>query len=94
VCTLAWAQAADRTPWLEGCAVLGALEIANADGIIRGGGQSHRMADKLVKELGIPMRRQPSNVEHIALEDGHSEFLMAVAGRHATSSRRTIATKS
>jgi len=41
--------------------------------------------DKLVKELGIPMRRQPSNIEHIALEDGHSEFLMAVAGHHVKS---------
>ncbi len=82
VCTLAWSQAADRSPWLEGTAVLGALEISNADGTIRGGGQSHRMADKLRNELGISMKRQPSNVEHIALEDEHAEFLMAVARRH------------
>jgi pyrroloquinoline quinone (PQQ) biosynthesis protein C len=82
VCTMAWSNAADRTPWLEGCAVLGALEISNADGIIRGGGQSHRMADKLTKELGIPLRKQPSNTEHIALEDEHSKFLMVVAKRH------------
>lgn len=83
ICTFAWTHFADRSPWLEGTAVLGALEIANANGIIKGGGQSHRMANKLVNELGIPMSRQPSNQDHIDVEDEHSTFLMMVAGKHA-----------
>jgi hypothetical protein len=72
-----------RSPWLEGAAVLGALEIANADGIIKGGGQSHRMAHKMVNELGIPLSRQPSNQDHMDVEDEHSTFLMTVASAHA-----------
>ncbi len=84
ICTFAWTHLADRSPWLEGAAVLGALEIANADGIIEGGGQSHRMAMKMVNELGIPLSRQPSNQDHMDVEDEHSTFLMTVAHAHAT----------
>ncbi len=82
ICAYAWQHAADRLPWLGGAAVLGALEIANADGIIKGGGQSHRMAYKLKDELGIPLSRQPSNQDHMDVEDEHSRFLFAVAKRH------------
>jgi len=82
ICAYAWQHAADRLPWLGGAAVLGALEIANADGIIKGGGQSHRMAYKLRDELGIPFSRQPSNQDHMDVEDEHSRFLFAVAKRH------------
>lgn len=82
ICAYAWQHAADRLPWLAGAAVLGALEIANADGIIKGGGQSHRMAYKLRDELGIPLSRQPSNQDHMDVEDEHSRFLFAVAKKH------------
>ncbi|MEE8334760.1 MAG: hypothetical protein V3R85_13010 [Alphaproteobacteria bacterium] len=82
VCALAWQHSADRLPWLAGTALLGALEIANADEIIKGGGMSHRIADKLSKDLGIPMERQPSNKEHVAVEDEHSAFLFDVAKNH------------
>lgn len=82
ICAYAWQHSADRLPWLGGAAVLGALEIANADGIIKGGGQSHRMAYKLRDELGIPFSRQPSNQDHMDVEDDHARFLFAVAKRH------------
>ena len=82
ICSYAWQHAADRLPWLAGAALLGALEIANADGIIRGGGLSHRMADKLRDELGIPIERQASNKDHILVEDEHANLLMTVARRH------------
>ncbi len=82
ICSYAWQNAADRLPWLAGAALLGALEIANADGIIKGGGLSHRMADKLRDDLGIPISRQPSNKEHMEVEDEHAHFLMIVAKRH------------
>jgi pyrroloquinoline quinone (PQQ) biosynthesis protein C len=82
VCAYAWQHAADRLPWLGAAALLGGLEIANADGIIKGGGMSHRMAHKLKDELGIPLSRQPSNQDHMAVEDEHSKFLITVAKRH------------
>ena len=85
ICSYAWQHAADRLPWLAGAALLGALEIANADGIIKGGGMSHRMAHKLKDELGIPFSRQPSNRDHMDVEDEHSKFLYAVAKRHMKS---------
>lgn len=82
ICSYAWQHAADRLPWLGGAALLGALEVANADGIIKGGGMSHRMAYKLKDELGIPLSRQPSNQDHMDVEDEHSKFVIAVAERH------------
>ena len=85
ICSYAWQHAADRLPWLGGAALLGALEIANADGIIKGGGLSHRMAYKLKNELGIPLSRQPSNLDHMDVEDEHSKFVIAVAKQHMKS---------
>jgi len=82
VCAFAWQHAADRLPWLAGTALLGALEIANADGIIKGGGMSRRIAMKLRDEVGIPFERQPSNRDHMDVEDEHARFLMIVAKRH------------
>lgn len=82
ICAFAWQHAADRLPWLAGTALLGALEIANADGIIKGGGMSHRVAMKLRDEVGIPIDRQPSNKDHMEVEDEHARFLMIVAKRH------------
>ena len=43
---------------------------------------SHRMAHKLKDELGIPLSRQPSNQDHMDVEDEHSKFLIIVAKRH------------
>ncbi len=82
ICAFAWQHAADRLPWLAASALLGALEIANADGIIKGGGMSHRMAYKLKDELGIPFSRQPSNQDHMDVEDEHSKFLLIIAKNH------------
>lgn len=82
ICSYAWQHAADRLLWLGGAALLGGLEIANADGIIKGGGMSHRMAHKLRRELGIPLSRQPSNQDHMDVEDEHSKFLITVAKHH------------
>ena len=48
----------------------------------KGGGLSHRMAHKLQDELGISIERQPSNQDHMAVEDEHYRFLMIVANRH------------
>lgn len=82
ICAFAWQHAADRLPWLAASALLGALEIANADGIIKGGGMSRRIAMKLRDEVGIPIERQPSNRDHMDVEDEHARFLMIVAKRH------------
>lgn len=82
VATYAWRHGADRLPWLSGTALLGALEIANADEIVEGGGMSHRMAMKLRDELGISIDRQHSNKEHMEVEDEHAVFLFNVAKNH------------
>ena len=82
VATYAWQHGADRLPWRAGAALLGALEIANADEIIKGGGLSRRMAMKLRDELGISIDRQHSNKEHMEVEDEHSKFLFDVAKNH------------
>ncbi len=87
VATYAWKHGADRLPWLAGAALLGALEIANADKIIKGGGLSHRMANKLRDELGISIDRQHSNKEHMEVEDEHSAFLFDVAKNHLKTQR-------
>jgi len=75
----------DGSAWFVANDVCGALEIANADGIIKGGGLSHRMAYKLKNELGIPLSRQPSNLDHMDVEDEHSKFVIAVAKQHMKS---------
>ena len=43
------------------------------------------MAYKLKNELGIPLSRQPSNQDHMDVEDEHSKFVIAVANQHMKS---------
>ena len=38
ICTFAWSHIAEHAPWLEALASSCMLEIANSDGIVRGGG--------------------------------------------------------
>jgi Iron-containing redox enzyme len=83
-CCQAWRHLALHSPWPKAVAAAGCLEISNSDAIIEGGGMAHRMALKFRDEAGIPLRQQPSNVEHMAADVRHAELLMAVIDRHAT----------
>jgi hypothetical protein len=46
----------------------------------------------LDRDLGIPMKRQINNAEHVVMDLEHAQLLMKVAQKYATteSARRTI----
>ena len=85
ICTDAWSHVAEAAPWLEAVAASGVLEIANSDEVVKGGGVARRFAKKLIRELGIPLRAQHSNKEHIVVDVEHANLLMQVAGNHVRS---------
>ena len=85
VCTYAWAHIAETVPWLEAVAASGILEIANSDEVVKGGGIARRVAKKLTRELGIPLRAQHSNKEHVVVDVEHANLLMRVARDHVHS---------
>jgi len=82
ICTLAWARIASNSSWLEAVSSSAVLEIANSDAIIKGGGIAHRFARKMARDIKIPIRKQPSNVEHIAVDIEHANLLFQVIKDH------------
>ncbi|MDH3240766.1 MAG: iron-containing redox enzyme family protein [Alphaproteobacteria bacterium] len=78
-CCQAWISLAQNEPWRVAFASSSALEYSNSDDIIRGGGISRRIGQKLERELGIPMRKQVSNEEHTVAEIEHAQMLMRAA---------------
>lgn len=87
VCSQAWISLAQNAHWLEAVAASAALEFSNSDAIVEGGGVSRRLGAKLEAELGIPMRKQPSNEEHTTAEIEHAMVLMKVAHMYADEPR-------
>lgn len=81
----AWNYLATSGTWLEAFAASAALEFSNSDDIIKGGALSRRMAKKLEKDLGIPVRKQDSNAEHMVAELEHATLLLKVAHMYCTS---------
>ena len=82
----AWLHIARDRPWLEALAASCILEIANSDAIVKGGGNSRRIGDKMRDELGIPFDQQHSNAEHVVAEIEHANMLMRAADTHGTTS--------
>ncbi|MEE8515121.1 MAG: iron-containing redox enzyme family protein [Alphaproteobacteria bacterium] len=78
-CCYAWINLANKSPWLEAFAASAALEYSNSEDIIRGGGVSRRLGEKLRDELGIPMKKQYSNEEHVEADKAHGQMLMQIA---------------
>jgi hypothetical protein len=74
----AWLQVAMQSHWLEAFAASAALEYSNSETVIRGGCLSRRMGEKLRKELGIPMKKQYSNEEHVTADVAHGELLITI----------------
>ncbi|HEX9809688.1 MAG TPA: iron-containing redox enzyme family protein, partial [Alphaproteobacteria bacterium] len=74
-CSYAWMRLAQNSPWLEAFAASAALEYSNSEDIIRGGCLSRRLGEKLERELGIPMRKQYSNEEHVEADKEHALLL-------------------
>lgn len=84
-CSYAWIQLASHSPWLEAFAASAALEYSNSEVVIRDGCLSRRLGEKLERELGIPMRKQYSNAEHVTADVEHGALLIKIAEMYGDS---------
>ena len=84
VCFSAWIRLAQQ-PWLEAMAASAILEIRNSAELINGGSLSRRIGAIFERDLGIPMKKQINNAEHVVMDVEHAHMLMQVARKHATS---------
>ena len=82
-CMLAWLHLATHSHWLSAVAASAALELSNSEDVLTGGSMSRRIAEKLNADLGIPVKAQPSNAEHMVADIEHGKMLMVVARTHA-----------
>lgn len=91
VCFSAWIRLAQR-PWLEAIAGSAILEMRNSGELIEGGSLSSRVGEMFERDLGIPMKRQVNNAEHVVMDVEHAHLLMQVARQYATtdSARQAI----
>lgn len=78
-CCSAWLHVVKSSHWLSGLAACAALELSNSDEILTGGSMSRRMAVKMRDEVGIPFKKQTSNVEHMVADVKHAHMMMEVA---------------
>jgi hypothetical protein len=83
VCFSAWIRLAQR-PWLEALAGSAILEMRNSGELIEGGSLSLRISRMLERDLGIPVKKQINNAEHVTMDVEHAHLLLQVARRHAT----------
>ncbi|HEY6363565.1 MAG TPA: iron-containing redox enzyme family protein [Candidatus Binatia bacterium] len=81
-CFYSWLHLAQR-PWLEAIASSAILEIRNSAELIEGGSLSRHIAEKFERELGIPMKKQINNAEHVVMDVEHAHLLMRVAEKYA-----------
>jgi hypothetical protein len=81
-CFYSWLHLAQR-PWLEAIAASAILEIRNSAELITGGSLSRRIGEKFERELGIPMKKQINNAEHVVMDVEHAHLLMHVARKYA-----------
>ncbi len=82
-CMLAWLHLATHSHWLSAVAASAALELSNSEDVLRGGSMSRRIAEKFEADLGIPIKAQPSNAEHMVADIEHGRMLMIIARTHA-----------
>lgn len=83
VCFSAWIRLAQRS-WLEAIAASAILEMRNSSELIKGGSLSYRISEKFQRDLGIPMKKQINNAEHVVMDVEHAHLLMRVARQYAT----------
>jgi hypothetical protein len=91
VCFSAWIRLAQR-PWLEAIAASAILEVRNSAELIQGGSLSFRIGQIFERDLGIPLRKQINNAEHVVMDVEHGHLLLQVARKYAKSEaeRRAI----
>lgn len=83
-CCYAWLHLARTAHWLSALAASSALEMSNSDEVLEGGSMSRRIGIKLRDEVGIPLKKQISNVEHMEADIEHAHMMMDIAARYAT----------
>jgi hypothetical protein len=83
VCFNAWIRLSQR-PWLEAVAASAILEMRNSAELIAGGSLSRRIGAMLERDLGIPMKKQVNNAEHVVMDVEHAHMLQQIARRYAT----------
>ena len=82
-CLHAWTHLAKNSPWLKAFAASAALELSNSEDVLTGASMSRRIGEKMAADLGIPLKEQPSNSEHMVADIEHGRILMIVARNHA-----------
>ncbi len=82
VCFSAWIRLAQR-PWLEAIAGSAILEMRNSSELVEGGSLSRRISAMLERDLGIPIKKQINNAEHMVMDVEHAHLLMQVARKYA-----------
>jgi hypothetical protein len=83
VCFSAWIRLAQR-PWLEAIAASAILEMRNSAELIEGGSLSRRIGAIFERDLGIPMKKQINNAEHVVMDVEHAHMLARIARKYAT----------
>jgi hypothetical protein len=84
VCFSAWIRLAQR-PWLEAIAASAILEMRNSSELIAGGSLSQRVGEIFARDLGIPLKQQINNAEHVMMDVEHAHLLRRVARQYARS---------
>ena len=82
VCFSAWIRLAQR-PWLEAIAASAILEVRNSAQLIKGDSLSRRIGEIFDRDLGIPLRKEINNAEHVVM-DVERAPLKKVARKYAT----------
>lgn len=83
-CCYAWLHLARTSHWLSALAASSALEMSNSDEILEGGSMARRMGIKMRDEVGIPLKKQAVNAEHMVADIEHAHMMMDIAARYAT----------
>jgi hypothetical protein len=83
VCFSAWIHLAQRS-WLEAIAASAILEMRNSGELIQGGSLSRRIGEIFERDLGIPMKKQINNAEHVVMDVEHAHLLHQIAQKYAT----------
>ena len=78
-CFQGWINIARTSHWLEAAAASACLELDNAEDVIPTGCISRRIGEKMRDELGIPMRKQYSNAEHVEPDMEHGKLIIQLA---------------
>ncbi|MGE0653658.1 MAG: iron-containing redox enzyme family protein [Alphaproteobacteria bacterium] len=81
-CMAAWLHLVKHSHWLTAVAACSALELSNSEAVLENGSMSRRMGENMVRDLGIPMKKQPMNDVHMVADAEHGNLLIDVAAVH------------